>query len=138
MMFFYIFLLFTVFPIFELYILIKIGQNIGAINTVLIVVFTGIFGAYLARLEGLRVFYSFQKEINEGRMPAAPLLDGFLILIGAVLLITPGVLTDILGFLLIVPFTRIFFKYLLRNYIKNKLKDRDGVIIVNNFKVDKD
>lgn len=137
-MLFYLFLLFTVVPLAELFVLIRVGQFIGALNTVMLVIITGVFGAYLAKLEGLRVFYSFQKEFNDGKMPTAPLLDGFLIFIGALLLITPGIVTDIVGFVLIIPITRSFIKYRLRIFIQNKFDKRENVVLVNNFRVDKE
>jgi len=137
-MLFNLFLLFTVVPLAELFILIKVGEVIGAFNTVMLVIVTGIVGAYLAKLEGLRVFYSFQKEVNDGRMPAAPLLDGFLIFVGALLLITPGIVTDIIGFILIIPVTRSLIKHWLKNSIQDKFNKRDNVFVISNFKVDKE
>jgi len=75
--FFFLVLLFTVVPMSELYILIKVGQHIGALNTLMVVFAIGILGAFLARLEGLRVLYSVQKDLQEGRIPTSRILDGF-------------------------------------------------------------
>lgn len=102
-----LFLLFTVVPLIELYLLIRIGTWIGALPTVLIVVVTGFVGAWLARLQGFQVWSRIHLEVQQGRFPADPLLDGVLILAAGLLLITPGVLTDILGFALVIPVTRI-------------------------------
>jgi UPF0716 protein FxsA len=102
-----LFLLFTVIPLVELYLLIRIGTWIGALPTVLIVLGTGFVGAWLARLQGFQVWMQIRFEINEGRFPGTPLLDGLLLLAAGLFLVTPGVLTDILGFALIIPVTRV-------------------------------
>ena len=135
-MFFYLVLLFTIVPIVELYFLIRVGQYLGAANTVMIVIFTGIFGAFLARMEGLRVLYSVQKDLQEGRMPASQLLDGAMILIGAVLLITPGLLTDGVGFLLVIPQSRAFIKVWLKQYLQKIIDSKEGVITVEGYSED--
>lgn len=98
--------LFTVVPLVELYILIKIGQLIGALPTVLIVVGTGIAGASLARQQGAKVWWEIQREMEIGRFPADRMIDGLLLLIAGAVLITPGVLTDLLGFAILIPVTR--------------------------------
>ncbi|MFW6249770.1 MAG: FxsA family protein [Alkalispirochaetaceae bacterium] len=98
--------LFTIVPLVELYLLIKIGQLIGALPTVLIVVGTGIAGASLARQQGARVWWEIQREMELGRFPADRLIDGLLLLVAGALLITPGVVTDVFGFLILIPFTR--------------------------------
>lgn len=132
-MFFYLVLLFTIVPVVELYLLIRVGQYLGALTTIMIVVFTGIFGAYLARLEGLRVLYSVQKDINAGKMPTEGLLDGLLILVGAVLLVTPGILTDIIGFILVIPSTRILLKEWLKRRLQNIIDKREKIITINEY-----
>ena len=98
--------LFTVVPLVELYLLIKIGQLIGALPTVLIVVGTGIAGATLARQQGAHVWWQIQEEMRLGRFPADRLIDGLLLLGAGAVLITPGIITDILGFLILIPVTR--------------------------------
>lgn len=99
-------LLFVVVPILELVLLIQVGQFVGLLPTLALVVFTGVAGAALARAEGLRVFFSFQSELASGRLPGQALLDGISVLIGGAFLLTPGILTDIAGFSLILPPTR--------------------------------
>ena len=136
-MFYYLLFLFTVVPLFELYLLVKVGMYLGALNTIGIVVFTGIFGAFLAKMEGLRVLYNVQRDLQEGRMPTSQLIDGLLILIGAVLLITPGILTDMIGFILVIPSTRVFIKVWIKNYFKKIIDKREGVITVDGFMEDK-
>ena len=105
-----LFLAFTLIPLVEIYLLIKLGQNFGAITSILLVIFTGILGAYLARMEGLRTLFRIQETMGEGRMPGEELLDALLIAIAGLVLITPGFITDVAGFLLLFPFTRMLAK----------------------------
>ena len=109
-----LFLLFTIIPLIELYLLIKVGSIIGALNTILLIIGTGMLGAYLAKLEGLRTLKQIQQNLNQGIMPAEELLDGVIILVAGLMLITPGILTDVAGFLLLIPQTRFAFKRWLR------------------------
>ena len=114
-----LFLLFTIIPLVELYLLIRVGSYIGALPTVGIVVVTGILGGLLARNQGLAVLRKVQQEVQEGRLPAGTLFDGLLILIAGVVLVTPGLLTDCLGFLLLIPWTRQAFK----RWLKSKVQE---------------
>ncbi len=114
----YFFLLFTAIPLIELYLLIKIGGYIGALNTILLVLLTGILGAILTKVQGWQVVKRIRLEISSGKVPATALFDGFLVFIAGLLLITPGLLTDILGFLLLIPFVR----YKIKMYLKNKIR----------------
>ncbi len=98
--------LFVVVPIVELVVLIQLGQAFGLGPTLLLVLSTGVGGAMLARAEGLRTFLRFQGELASGVMPSQSILDGISVLVGGVLLLTPGLLTDVLGFALLVPFSR--------------------------------
>lgn len=132
-MFFYLLLLFTIVPLVELYVLIRVGAYLGVFTTVAIVIFTGIVGAYMARMEGLRVLFGLQRDMQEGKMPTEGLLDGVLILIGGVLLITPGILTDIVGFALVIPSSRAVLKVWVRRRIQDIIQQRDGVITVNDY-----
>ncbi len=109
-MFGYLVFLFTVLPALELMLLIKIGANIGAGNTIFIIIFTGILGAYLARLQGFLVLNKIQNDLNQGVMPNAQLVDGLMILVGGIVLLTPGFITDALGFILLIPWTRSIIK----------------------------
>ena len=123
-----LFLLFTVIPLIELYLLIRIGTWIGALPTVLIVLTTGFVGAWLARLQGFQVWSRIQTEINQGRFPGDPLLDGLLLLAAGLLLITPGVLTDVLGFALIIPASRIPIRRAVARRLRRMI-DRGTIII---------
>ncbi len=106
--------LFTIVPLVELYILIKIGNYIGGLNTLILVVVTAMLGAWLARLQGLRTLRQIQLSLSRGQIPAEELIDGMLILVGGIMLITPGVLTDLFALILLIPFTRLYFKRWLR------------------------
>lgn len=99
-------LAFVVLPLVELALLIRIGQFMGVWPTLALVVMTGMAGAALARREGLRVLIRFQAELAAGRVPGEALLDGISVLMGGVLLLTPGVLTDAAGIALLFPPTR--------------------------------
>jgi len=102
-MFLRLFLLFTLLPLAELWILIRVGGWLGLGPTLLLVVGTGAAGAWLAKREGLRAWMAVQAEIAEGRPPTDGLTHAMLILVAGVVLITPGVITDIAGLLLLLP-----------------------------------
>ena len=120
-------LLFTITPLLEFYILIKVGTVLGAGNTILIVLLTGIAGGVLAQAQGLRVIQQVTSDLGQGIFPAGPLWNGLFVLIGAVFLITPGLLTDLVGFLCIIPFTRGPLKKMAKHYVARKLEQK-GVI----------
>ncbi len=107
-------LLFILLPLAELYLLIQIGQVIGGLGALALVLFTGVVGAYLARMEGLRTLMRAQKALQQGALPAEEMIDGLLIFMAGAVLITPGVITDCLGFLILFPPTRRHFKIWLR------------------------
>jgi len=121
-MFFKLFLLFTLGPMVELYLLIKIGGAIGALNTVLIIILTGMIGAAMAQSQGLSVIFKIQRATEEGRVPIEELVDGAFILVGGFLLITPGFLTDAFGFMCLIPWTRKFFKIYARRYLEKQAR----------------
>lgn len=116
-------LIFIVVPILELMLLIKLGQVVGLLPTLALVVFTGVTGAWLARAEGLRVFFQFQKELASGRLPGQSLLDGICVLIGGAFLLTPGVLTDLTGFTLLFPPTRRWIQGRVRKRLERGIAD---------------
>ena len=99
-------LLFVLVPIAELLLLIQLGRWVGLWPTLALIVITGIIGAALARREGTRAWHAFQQEAFEGRIPGRPILDGLSIFAGGALLLTPGLMTDILGFALVLRPTR--------------------------------
>ena len=101
-----LFLLMIVLPFVELSLLLSVGERIGVGWTLVSVIFTGIVGAQLARREGLRTLLALQKEVQTGAMPGRLLVGGAVIFASGILLMTPGILTDFMGFLGLVPWTR--------------------------------
>lgn len=101
-----LFLAFTLVPLIEIAVLIRVGGIIGAGPTLALVVGTGLAGAWLARREGARSWRAVQTELAAGRLPATGLIDAFLILVAGVVLVTPGIFTDLAGLLLLVPGVR--------------------------------
>lgn len=106
----------------ELALLLRIGDIVGPWTTLGIVVLTGLLGATLARLEGLRVAIRIQEDLHEGRMPAPYILDGVMILIAGAVLITPGFITDTAGFLLLIPPFRLFIKQWVKRMIEKRIR----------------
>jgi UPF0716 protein FxsA len=118
-------LLFIVVPAVELGLLIEIGKLIGVFETVAIIVLTGAIGASMARNQGLMVLSRLNQQLAAGEMPADTLVDGIMILVAAALLVTPGVLTDIFGFLCLVPGFRARVKgALMRRFEKAVMENR--------------
>jgi UPF0716 protein FxsA len=103
-------LLFVLVPAIELILLIEIGQLIGTLPTIGLIVFTGVLGAFLARRQGLQVLSRTRTELQAGQLPADSIFDGVIILIAGAFLMTPGILTDTLGFLCLIPATRRLIK----------------------------
>ena len=123
-----LFLAFTIIPIIEIYLLIEIGSMFGALTAVTLVILTGFMGAFLARLQGLKTLFRIQESLREGRMPSTELLDALLIVIAGLVLLTPGFLTDSIGFILLVPITRKYIKTWIHRqieirYMPNRAKD---------------
>lgn len=99
-------LLFITVPLIELYLLVKVGERVGAGPTIALVILTGILGAALARSQGRSILQNLQADLQAGRPPTNELLDGFLVLVGGIVLLTPGLLTDLFGFALLIPALR--------------------------------
>ena len=114
-------------PVIEIYLLIKIGSNIGAITTILLIFTTAIIGIYYAKYEGLNTLRSGFSQLRRNETPAYEVISGAAIAFAAILLIIPGFLTDLLGFLLIFPITR---KIIFGNFTKKFKRKRD---VKNNF-----
>ncbi len=119
-MFLRLFLLFSLIPLIELFILLRIGSVIGSLNTILLVIFTGVVGAYLAQNEGIRTLHKIRDLMAQGQMPGDALLDALLILIAGIVLLTPGIMTDLLGLLLLFPATRT----IIRNWLKKRIEPK--------------
>ena len=128
------FLLFIGLPVLEIFLMIKIGSKLGALNTIALIFLTAIIGVYFARLQGLQTLKSGMISLYQNKVPVKELLSGASIAMAALLLIIPGFFTDFIGFLLLIPFTRkIIFNIALKNKkevnIKNKNETIDGEIV---------
>ncbi|HEX9887114.1 MAG TPA: FxsA family protein [Longimicrobiales bacterium] len=110
-------LLFVVIPLIELAILIQLGQVVGFLPTFSLVILTGVVGAILARAEGFRTFLAFQREVARGRLPGQPLQDALAVLVGGAFLLTPGILTDVAGFALLLPPSRRWIQRRVRGWV---------------------
>ena len=126
-----LFLAFTLIPVIELFFLIKIGTIIGSFNTILLVIFTGFFGAWLARIEGINTMLKVKSNLDQGIIPKEELVDALIIFCAGVVLITPGILTDCAGLLLLWPVTRKKFKEFLRK--KFDQMNQQGNINITHF-----
>jgi UPF0716 protein FxsA len=124
-MFLRLFVIFLTVPLVELALLIKIGSHIGTMNTIVIVILTAAVGAFMARLEGMGVIFRIQESLRRGVFPADELVNGLMILVAGVLLLTPGFLTDILGFLMVFPVSREPINRYLRRYLKRRVSLMD-------------
>ncbi len=118
-----LFFLFTLVPLLELYLLIRLGTYVGAVDTIAIVIGTGVAGGLLAKSQGLAVLDRMRAELNQGRLPAESLFDGLLILIAGAMLVTPGLLTDGLGLLLLIPWSRQAIKSWLKRKMQEKISE---------------
>lgn len=107
---------FIVLPILEMYVLIKVGGNLGALNTVLLVLLTALIGVALLRVQGFRTLMNAKNKLGMAQLPAEEIITGIFLAIGGALLLTPGFITDIFGFLCLVPFTR---RVLLKLFLNN-------------------
>ena len=108
-------------PLIEIYLFIQIGGQIGAFNTILVILLTAVVGVYFVRLQGLNTLKSGITQLYRNQIPVYEMMSGAALALAALLLIIPGFATDIIGFLLIIPVTRnIFFKYLSKKYTKQK------------------
>jgi UPF0716 protein FxsA len=107
-------LLFLVLPIVELYVIIRVGQEIGALYTIGLLLLISVVGAWLAKREGLGVWRRINQQVGDGKVPGAELVDAFLILLAGALLLTPGFLTDVLAIVLLIPPSRAVVRRTLR------------------------
>ena len=111
-------------PLIEIYLFIQIGGQIGAFNTILIIMLTAVIGIYFVRMQGLSTLKSGASQLYKNQIPVYELISGAALALAAVLLIIPGFATDTIGFFLILPFTRnLIFKYLGKKYTTKKVKD---------------
>ena len=112
-------------PVIEIYLLIKVGGIIGALNTILLIFFTAITGIYFAKIEGLSTLKSGFSQLVRNEIPVYEIISGAALAFAALLLIIPGFLTDIVGFLLIIPITRKFFIKFISSKFNKKKNNKD-------------
>jgi UPF0716 protein FxsA len=123
-----LFLVFAFVPVLELYVLIKVGKLIGAWETVAILLAVSFVGAWLVREQGFGILSRIQGELTQGRIPAADLVDGLLVLVGGILLLTPGFLTDFIALAFLIPAGRLLLKQLIRRWLESRLAK--GTIVI--------
>ena len=130
-----IFLSLILIPIVEIYLFIKIGSQIGALSTILLIFITAVIGIYYARYEGLNTLKSGIAQISKNEIPQYEMLSGAIIAFAAVLLIIPGFVTDFIGFLLIFPVTiKLLFNYFAKKFqSKQKKEDKKNNFIEGEF-----
>lgn len=109
-------------PFAEIYVLLQVGHAIGVLNTLALLILVSMVGAWLAKREGLGVIRRMQDALNAGRVPGAELVDGFLILLAAALMITPGFLTDIVAIFLLLPPVRAVVRHTLRRRFARRIE----------------
>jgi len=119
---YYLIALFIGLPIVELALLFKVDEHVGLGPTVLLVLLTGITGAALVRRQGLAILFRIQHEMAEGRLPAPQMIEGIMVLVAGALLVTPGLITDTVGFLLLVPVIRATIRGWLRKKLEQKMR----------------
>jgi len=118
-----LFLLFAIVPPLELYLLLRLANIAGIGTTILIVISTAIIGSMLARQQGLLAWWRFRDSLTHGRMPSNEIADGLMVIFAAALLLTPGLLTDAIGFTLLIPFTR----QLVRRWLVSRISQNMSV-----------
>jgi UPF0716 protein FxsA len=124
----YVFLALLVVPVAEIALIVAVGSVIGGWQTLALLLAESALGAYLVKLEGRRSWQALKVALNTGQMPGRELADAALILIGGTLLLTPGFLTDIVGFFFILPFTRPITRRWLQGVVERRLVARSGIV----------
>lgn len=126
-----LFLLFLTVPLIEMALLIWIGRHLGVLNTIGIVVVTAALGAYMARREGLRVWRALGDELRGGTLPRDTVIDGVLVLAGGLFFITPGLITDTVGFLCLIPVTRRGLRGIIKAWLREKMEGGEVIWVEN-------
>ncbi|MBS4191581.1 membrane protein FxsA [Bacillus sp. FJAT-49705] len=125
----YIVIIMIAVPAAEIAVLLLSGKIIGVWPTIALILFTGILGAYLAKKQGLETIRRVNEQLQHGHMPGDAILDGICILVGGILLLTPGFLTDITGLLMLAPPTKLFFKKLILKEFRKWIEKNTFTII---------
>jgi UPF0716 protein FxsA len=137
-MFGWLLTLFILVPMAELMLLLRLGDLIGLVPTLSIIVCTGVIGASLARWQGLITMRRVQTEFQAGRLPGDALVDGLLILVAGALLLTPGLMTDACGFLLLIPPGRALLRRRVMAAFRRRVRTGDGVVLDAQWERDDD
>lgn len=116
-------------PALEIALLLLSGRTLGLLPTILLIIATGILGAWLARREGAEVIQKVNRQMQTGQMPGDAILDGLCILVGGVVLLTPGFITDAIGFLLLIPATRKPFKRWIKKFLERRINNGQFMFI---------
>jgi UPF0716 protein FxsA len=123
-----LFLAFTLIPMLELYLLIEMGTVLGVLNTLALVILTGFVGAYLARMQGMQTMLRVRSQLQQGIMPAEDLIDAVIIFVAGIVLLTPGLITDTAGLLLLFPTSRLYFKRWLRRRFDRWIQKKNVIV----------
>lgn len=124
-----LFLAIVAYGVVEISLYLAIGKAIGILPTLLIILVTSIIGGIAIRTTGIRTIANIQADLAKGIMPGVALIEGLMSLIGGILLVLPGVVTDVLGLILLIPLTRKMFRPLIMSWLRRKTKNRQMVII---------
>ncbi len=124
--------LFIILPLVELYLLLQVGQVLGAVPTIALTILISVVGGMVARYQGLRVLWEARRQLERGQLPTGALSDGVAILCGGLLLLTPGLLTDLVGLLLLLPPSRKWIKKAVANWAQNRFNiTHDGPVVID-------
>ncbi len=123
-MFYFLFLFIIGLPVLEIWILIKLGGIFGFWGTLLLVIGTAIFGLFHLRVQGFELIFNLQKKLLSGQRPVAELAEGFGLIISGFFFIIPGAITDLVGLIFLIPYSRRFFLKIIINYIIDRLREK--------------
>ena len=123
--------MFTIVPAGELYLLIQAGKVIGAWETIWLVILTGVVGAHMARSQGMSIWLNTQKQIQQGQLPGDNLIQGLLVFVGGLLLITPGFVTDFIGLSFVFPLSRKLIVLVMKKMMARKIKNGSFRVYTN-------
>ena len=123
-------LFFIAMTLVEIAVLIKVGNHVGMLNAILIIIGTGVIGTVMMRIQGFVILQKISERLNRGAMPNAEVLDGLLMFVGGVCLIAPGIIGDVIGFILLIPWARLLLRKLLAFVIKSRFDRGQTITIV--------
>ena len=123
-------LFFIAMTLVEIAVLIKVGNHVGMLNAILIIIGTGVIGTVMMRIQGFVILQKISERLNRGAMPSAEVLDGLLMFVGGVCLIAPGIIGDVIGFILLIPWARLLLRKLLAFVIKSRFDRGQTITIV--------